>query len=120
MVRGLLEFFNDEAPSRLQGMGQSFVWAALGMGGVLNTILVAILQRVTMFGTDEANGWFHDNINRGRLHYFYFTLAILGVVVFLSYVFIASSYTFNVKNELELGHTKLDTTGTSGIDDVPL
>lgn len=108
VVPGLLEFFNDETPSRLQGVHKSFVWAALGMGGIVSTTLVAIVQGITKTPNGEANGWLHDNINRGRIDYFYCTLAVLTILVFTIYIFIASAYTYTVKIDLEPGHNKPD------------
>ncbi|CAM6095484.1 unnamed protein product [Calypogeia fissa] len=117
MVPGLLEFFYDETPSRLQSMHKTFVWAALGMGGFLSATLVSILQAITKTAAGEANVWLHDDINRGRVDYFYCTLAVIGILVFTFYIFVASAYTYSVKSDLQSEHIKFYKSGTDTIDD---
>lgn len=117
VVPGLLEFFSDETPTRLQGVRKSFVRAALGMGGVLSAMLVAIIQGITKTRTGEAIAWLHDDINRGRIDHFYCALAIITILVFTIYVFAASAYTYTVKTDLEPGRANLDRTASNTIKD---
>ncbi|KAF8025511.1 hypothetical protein BT93_F2367 [Corymbia citriodora subsp. variegata] len=72
---GLQEFFYDQVPSELRSVGMSLYLSVIGVGSILSSILISIIEAVT--GTD---GWFSNNLNKAHLNYFYWLLAGVGAV----------------------------------------
>ncbi|KAK3426578.1 hypothetical protein EUGRSUZ_F02995 [Eucalyptus grandis] len=72
---GLQEFFYDQVPSELRSVGMSLFLGVIGVGSILSSILISIIEAAT--GTDS---WFSNNLNKAHLDYFYWLLAGLGAV----------------------------------------
>ncbi|KAK3442757.1 hypothetical protein EUGRSUZ_B03025 [Eucalyptus grandis] len=62
-------------------------------GNYLSTLLVSVVHQVTT-GDDRSNWLPDDNLNRGKLEYFYWLLTLLQTVNFVYYVCCAKFYTF--------------------------
>ncbi|EOY07287.1 Peptide transporter 1 isoform 1 [Theobroma cacao] len=89
---GQLEFFYDQAPDAMRSMCSALSLTTVALGNYLSTLLVTIVSKVTT--RDGKLGWIPDNLNRGHLDYFYWLLAILSLVNFLVYLWIARWYTY--------------------------
>ncbi|KAK6231269.1 hypothetical protein SCA6_001342 [Theobroma cacao] len=89
---GQLEFFYDQAPDAMRSMCSALSLTTVALGNYLSTLLVTIVSKVTT--RDGKLGWIPDNLNRGHLDYFYWLLAILSLVNFLAYLWIARWYTY--------------------------
>lgn len=87
---GLQELFYDRVPCSLKSVGLSMFLSVLGMGQILSSLLICIIEEITS-GSGE-NGWFSDNTNRAHLDYFYWFLAGLNAIGFLAFLFIAKSF----------------------------
>jgi dipeptide/tripeptide permease len=98
---GQLEFFIREAPERMKSMSTGLFLATLSMGFFFSSVLVTLVDSVT-------NGrWIRNNLNNGRLDYFYWLLAILGVVNFVVFLVFAMKHEYKVEREiLEGGELK--------------
>ncbi|KAA8519001.1 hypothetical protein F0562_016225 [Nyssa sinensis] len=89
---GQLEFFYDQAPDAMRSMSSALSLTTVSLGNYLSTLLVTIVTKVTtMHG---KLGWIPDNLNRGHLDYFYWLLAILSLLNFIVYLWIAKWYTY--------------------------
>ncbi|KAL5540111.1 hypothetical protein UlMin_044198 [Ulmus minor] len=89
---GQLEFFYDQAPDAMRSLCSALSLTTVALGNYLSTVLVTIVSNITT--KDGRLGWIPDNLNRGHLDYFYWLLAILSVVNFFVYLWIASRYTY--------------------------
>lgn len=89
---GQLEFFITEAPVRMKSMSTGLFLATLSMGFFLSSLLVSLVDKVT------GGGWIKNNLNSGRLDYFYWMLAVLGFVNFLVFLFFARRHEYKVQN----------------------
>ncbi|XXG51006.1 hypothetical protein AAC387_Pa02g4878 [Persea americana] len=87
MSIGHLEFFYDQSPESMRSTATAFYWTAISAGNYLSTLLVAILQHSTDWLSD-------NNINRARLEYFYWLIALLELFNLGFYVLCARFYTF--------------------------
>ncbi|KAK9155553.1 hypothetical protein Sjap_003033 [Stephania japonica] len=88
---GQLEFFIREAPERMKSMSTGLFLSTLAMGFFLSSLLVTIVDKVT------HHGWIRNNLNNGRLDYFYWLLAVLGVFNFLAFLWFASKHQYKVE-----------------------
>ncbi|XP_072990589.1 protein NRT1/ PTR FAMILY 6.4 [Typha latifolia] len=89
---GQLEFFIREAPERMKSMSTGLFLATLSMGFFLSSLLVSLVDKAT------NGGWIKNNLNKGRLDYFYWMLAVLGVINFMAFLVFASRHEYKVVN----------------------
>lgn len=89
---GQLEFFYDQAPDAMRSLCSALSLTTVALGNYLSTLLVTIVTKIT--ANNGKLGWIPDNLNRGHLDYFYWLLAILSLLNFLVYLFIAKWYTY--------------------------
>ncbi|KAL3322780.1 hypothetical protein AABB24_040060 [Solanum stoloniferum] len=88
---GQLEFFIREAPEGMKSMSTGLFLSTLSMGFFMSSLLVSIVHKVT-------NGsWLKNNLNNGKLDYFYWMLAVLGVLNY--FVFLVFSKTHQYKTQ---------------------
>lgn len=92
---GQLEFFIREGPERMKSMSTGLFLATLSMGFFFSSVLVTLVKTMT-------NGrWLTNNLNKGRLDYFYWLLAILGVVNFVVFLAFAWKHEYKVEKEIQ-------------------
>ncbi|CAN1303802.1 Protein NRT1/ PTR FAMILY 8.1 [Linum perenne] len=87
-----MEFFYDQAPDAMRSLCSALSLTTVALGNYLSTLLVTVVTKVTT--KDGKLGWIPDNLNRGHLDYFYWLLAILSLVNFFVYLWIAKWYTY--------------------------
>lgn len=89
---GQLEFFIREAPEKMKSMSTGLFLSSLSMGYFVSSLLVSLVDKAT------NRRWLRSNLNRGRLDYFYWMLAILGVLNFLVFVVFAMKHQYKMQN----------------------
>jgi len=89
---GLQEYFYNEAPDGMRSLAIGFYVSVIGVSSFLNSLLIILVERFSKRGGHQ--GWLVDNINRCRLDYFYWLLAILSTINFCCYVCITRMYTY--------------------------
>lgn len=87
---GLQELFYVRVPCSLKSIGLSIFLSIMGMGQILSSLLICIIEEIT--SRNGKNGWFSDNTNRAHLDYFYWLLAGLDAIGFLSFFYFAKSF----------------------------
>ncbi|KAJ7549964.1 hypothetical protein O6H91_07G076300 [Diphasiastrum complanatum] len=89
---GQYEFFYDQAPDALRGLGSGLELSCFAMGSFLSSGLVSAVTSITKRGNNP--GWISDNLNNGHLDYFYWLLVVLGILNFLLYLISARWYKY--------------------------
>ncbi|CAN6581391.1 unnamed protein product [Malus baccata var. baccata] len=89
---GQMEFFYDQAPDAMRSLCSALSLTTVALGNYLSTLLVTVVTKVTK--KNGNLGWIPDNLNRGHLDYFYWLLAVLSVINFLAYLWIAKWFTY--------------------------
>ncbi|KAG2322430.1 hypothetical protein Bca4012_056817 [Brassica carinata] len=89
---GMQEFFYSQVPTELRSIGLALYLSALGVGSLLSSLLVSVIDLVT--GGDAGNSWFNSNLNRAHLDYFYWLLASVSAVGFSVFLFVSKSYIY--------------------------
>lgn len=95
---GLQEFFYDQVPTELRSVGLSLYLSVFGVGSLLSSLLVSLIDKFTSTGGRDS--WFANNLNRAHLDYFYWLLASISVVEIASFYCFSKSYIYNAKNGL--------------------
>ncbi|CAN1841591.1 Protein NRT1/ PTR FAMILY 7.1 [Linum perenne] len=90
MYVGQLEFFNGQAPDGIKSFGSSLCMASISLGNYVSSLLVNMVMIITARGQNP--GWIPEDLNRGRMDLFYFTIAGLTVVDLVAYVLCARWY----------------------------
>ncbi|XP_022954701.1 protein NRT1/ PTR FAMILY 5.10-like [Cucurbita moschata] len=90
---GLQEFFYDQCPSDLKSMGLAFYTSVLGMGSILSSLLVSVIDEAT--GANGQNSWFSDNLNKAHLDYFYLLLSGLSLLAFVGFLFVSTWHVYS-------------------------
>ncbi|TVU11719.1 hypothetical protein EJB05_45321, partial [Eragrostis curvula] len=89
---GHLEFMYDQSPESMRSTATALFWLSISLGSYASTALVAAVHRWSA-GADGSN-WLPDNINHGRLDYFYWVVMMLQVLNLVYYIICAKRFTF--------------------------
>lgn len=89
---GQIEFFYEQAPDAMRSLCSALQLTTVALGNYLSSLLVTI---VTTASTRHGKlGWIPDNLNYGHIDYFFWLLAVLSVLNFGAFLFIAKWYTY--------------------------
>jgi dipeptide/tripeptide permease len=89
---GHLEFMYDQAPESMRSTATALFWLSISLGSYASTMLVDAVHRWSA-GPGGSN-WLPDNINHGRLDYFYWVVTMLQLMNLLYYLICAKKFTF--------------------------
>ncbi|KAJ0683379.1 putative proton-dependent oligopeptide transporter family, MFS transporter superfamily [Helianthus annuus] len=92
MSIGHLEFFYDQAPESMRSTATALFWMSIAAGNYGSTLLVTLVHNLSA-GQDGSNWLPDDNLNKGKLEYFYWLITLLQVVNLVYYLFCAKFYT---------------------------
>ncbi|KAL8268891.1 hypothetical protein R6Q59_002689 [Mikania micrantha] len=92
MSIGHLEFFYDQAPESMRSTATALFWMAIAAGNYGSTLLVTMVHQLSA-GQDGSNWLPDDNLNKGKLEYFYWLITLLQVLNLVYYLFCAKFYT---------------------------
>ncbi|KAF2609335.1 hypothetical protein F2Q68_00046102 [Brassica cretica] len=99
MSIGHLEFFYDQAPESMRSTATALFWMAISIGNYVSTLLVTLVHRFS--AKPDGSNWLPDNnLNRGRLEYFYWVITVLQAVNLVYYLWCAKIYTYKPVQKL--------------------
>ncbi|XP_077234605.1 protein NRT1/ PTR FAMILY 8.3-like [Tasmannia lanceolata] len=87
---GQLEFFYDQSPDAMRSLCSALLLLTTALGNYLSSLILTIVTSVTTKGGKP--GWIPDNLNEGRLDYFFWLFAALSFLNLLVYVSCAARY----------------------------
>ncbi|KDP29397.1 hypothetical protein JCGZ_18318 [Jatropha curcas] len=93
MSIGHLEFFYDQAPESMRSSAMALFWTAISAGNYVSTLLVTLVHKFSE-GADGSNWLPDNNINKGKLEYFYWLITGMQVINLVYYLVCAKMYTF--------------------------
>ncbi|KAK4763405.1 hypothetical protein SAY86_009173 [Trapa natans] len=93
MSIGHLEFFYDQSPESMKSTATALLWTAISAGNYMSTLLVTAVHKYSA-GADGSNWLPDNNLNVGRLEYFYWLLTLLQVLNLIYYICCAKMYTY--------------------------
>ncbi|CAK8563130.1 unnamed protein product [Lathyrus sativus] len=101
---GQVEFYYKQFPENMRSLAGSLFFCGLALSSYLSSLLISIIHRSS---DKSANGnWLPQDLNKGRLDYFYYVISVLEVVN-LGY-FVLCSRWYRYKGE--------DGNGGSGVE----
>lgn len=75
---GLVEFYYKQFPENMRSIGGSLFFCALAGSSYLSSLLITIVHQTTQ-GAATGN-WLPEDLNKGRLDYYYYMIAGLEVL----------------------------------------
>ncbi|KAK0585959.1 hypothetical protein LWI29_036969 [Acer saccharum] len=104
MLAGLAEAFNSIAqiqfyyqqfPENMRSIGTSIFFCGMAGSSYLNGFLVSIVHHVTSRSSSSGDrDWLPEDLNKGRLDYFFYSIACLGFVNFVYFLVCANWYRY--------------------------
>ncbi|KAL2347577.1 hypothetical protein Fmac_001577 [Flemingia macrophylla] len=93
MSIGHLEFFYDQAPESMRSTAMALFWTSISVGNYVSTLLVSLVHRLS--ARPDGSNWLpDDNLNKGKLEYFYWLITLLQFANLLYYLVCAKLYTY--------------------------
>ncbi|PON67474.1 Proton-dependent oligopeptide transporter [Parasponia andersonii] len=91
-ILGQIEFFNRQFPEHMRSVGNALFSCSFAGASYLSSLLVMVVHRVT--ATPDRPDWLTNDINKGRLDYFYYLLAGLGVLNLVYFLYCSNRYRY--------------------------
>ncbi|KAK9272359.1 hypothetical protein L1049_002730 [Liquidambar formosana] len=92
-IIGQIEFFYKQFPENMRGIAASFFYCGQAVSSYLSGFLVSIVHHITS-GQARTGDWLSEDLNKGKLDYFYYMIAGLGVVNFGYFLVCARWYRY--------------------------
>ncbi|KAK4275198.1 hypothetical protein QN277_018324 [Acacia crassicarpa] len=89
---GQLEFFYEQAPDAMRSVCSALSLLTVSFGQFVSSLLVTIVTKITT--RNGSPGWLPDNLNIGKLHYFFWLLSVLSVINFVAFLGVAKFYKY--------------------------
>lgn len=77
-IVGLIEFYYRQFPENMRSFGGSFLFCSFAISSYLSSFLISVVHQVTRDSAGE--NWLAEDLNKGRLDYFYYLIAGLEVL----------------------------------------
>ncbi|AAF79856.1 T7N9.14 [Arabidopsis thaliana] len=96
---GLIEFFNSQFPEHMRSIANSLFPLSFAAANYLSSLLVTTVHKVS--GTKDHPDWLNKDLDRGKLDYFYYLIAVLGVVNLVYFWYCAHRYQYKAGSQIE-------------------
>ncbi|KAL3511180.1 hypothetical protein ACH5RR_030581 [Cinchona calisaya] len=105
-IIGQIEFYNKEFPENMSSVANSLFSITMAGANYLSTFLVNVIHNTT--GSHGRPDWLTKDINAGRVEYFYFLIAGLGVLNFMYFLYVAPKYRYKSRVRIDEDEEKPD------------
>ncbi|XP_059642711.1 protein NRT1/ PTR FAMILY 2.9-like [Cornus florida] len=89
---GQIEFYYKQFPENMRSIAGSFFFCGMACSSYLSGFLVSVVHRVTDGG--PTGEWLPEDLNKGKLDYFYYMIAGMGVLNFGYFLVCAKWYKY--------------------------
>ncbi|XP_008807862.2 protein NRT1/ PTR FAMILY 2.11-like [Phoenix dactylifera] len=93
-----IEFYYKEFPENMRSVAGGLLLSGIACANYLSGFMVTLVHRVT--GHNGKENWLAGDLNKGRLDYFYFLIAIIGVLNFMVFIVCAKWYRYKGLEEV--------------------
>ncbi|CAN6299132.1 unnamed protein product [Urochloa humidicola] len=105
LVVGQIEFFYDQAPESMKSLGTAVSLAAYGVGSMLSSAVLSLVERVTAGGKQGRTPWVANDLNASRLDCYYAFLAALASANLAAFVALSCRYSYRAESTEAIGVT---------------
>ncbi|KAG2321550.1 hypothetical protein Bca52824_014763 [Brassica carinata] len=93
-IIGQIEFFNSQFPEHMRSIANSLFSLSFAGSNYLSSLIVTIVHEFS--GGHDRPDWLNKNLNAGKLDYFYYLIAVLGVFNLVYFWYCARGYRYKV------------------------
>ncbi|CAN8239149.1 unnamed protein product [Cochlearia groenlandica] len=93
-IIGQIEFFNSQFPEHMRSIANSLFSLSFAGSNYLSSMIVTTVHKFS--GGHNRPDWLNKNLNAGKLDYFYYLIAVLGVVNLVYFWYCARGYRYKV------------------------
>ncbi|KAE9595576.1 putative proton-dependent oligopeptide transporter family, major facilitator superfamily [Lupinus albus] len=93
-VIGHIQFYNSESPEKMRSVGNSLQYLLFAFSSYIGALVMNIVHKVT--SEHSKIDWLNNDINAGRLDYYYFLLAVLAALNLVYLLFCVKRYHYKV------------------------
>ncbi|KFK34096.1 hypothetical protein AALP_AA5G101400 [Arabis alpina] len=104
---GQMEFYYKQFPENMRSFAGSLFYVGAGVSGYLASFLISTVHRSTEHS--PSGNWVAEDLNKGRLDYFYFMLTGIEVVNMGYFLLMAKWYRYKGSNEEDI--SEIETNG---------
>lgn len=94
---GQVEFYYKQFPENMRSIAGSFFFLGMAASSYLNSFLISIVHHTT--GKAKTGNWLPEDLNKGRLDYFYFLITALGILNVVYFIICARWYKYKGSGE---------------------
>lgn len=98
-IIGQMEFFNNEFPEHLRTMANALLSLSFTIATYVSTLVVIILHKTT--GGHGKPDWLTDDLNNGRVDYYYYIVAAIAFFNLFLFVYCARRYQYKGAGETQ-------------------
>ncbi|XP_027122506.1 protein NRT1/ PTR FAMILY 2.10 isoform X1 [Coffea arabica] len=81
-IIGENEFFYKQFPESMRSIGMAFIFVGTAVASYLSSLISSIIQSIT--GRSHGESWLAEDLNKGRLDYYYY---LIGILQFLNLIY---------------------------------
>ncbi|KAF3486432.1 hypothetical protein F2Q69_00054379 [Brassica cretica] len=96
---GQIEFFNSQFPEHMRSLANSLFPLSFAASHYLISLLLTTVHKFS--GGKNKPDWLDNDLDKGRLDYFYYMIAGLGVVNLVYFWYCARSYQYKAGSQIE-------------------
>ncbi|CAF1906804.1 unnamed protein product, partial [Brassica napus] len=93
-IIGQIEFFNSQFPEHMRSIANSLFSLSFAGSNYLSSLIVTTVHKFS--GGHDRPDWLNKNLNAGKLDYFYYLIAVLGVFNLVYFWYCAQGYRYKV------------------------
>lgn len=94
---GHIQFYSTESLDKMKSIGNSLQYLVVAFSIYVGTLLVNVVHQLTR--KHGGIDWLNDDINAGRLDYYYFLMAGLALINLVYILFCVKHYRYKVNVE---------------------
>ncbi|KAF1001772.1 hypothetical protein AG4045_015754 [Apium graveolens] len=102
----LVEFYYKEFPENMKSIGGSFYCMGMAAGSYFYGFLIIMAKKTTLHSATGA--WLSEDLNKGKLDYFYYLLAALSAVNALVFLVCSNWYKYKGTQDNETSSTEME------------
>ncbi|XP_015942221.1 protein NRT1/ PTR FAMILY 2.11 [Arachis duranensis] len=108
---GQVEFYYKQFPENMRSIGQSLFYCGMAGSSYLSTLLISIVHKTT--AKSATGNWLPEDLNKGRLDYFYFMIAALEVMNLGYFVMCSRWYKYKGNNDSYSNNSSIELNGVT-------
>ncbi|KZV23350.1 putative peptide/nitrate transporter-like [Dorcoceras hygrometricum] len=107
-VIGEIEFFYKQFPENMRSFATAFLFSGFALSSYITSLLISVVHKVTRVGVN--GNWLAEDLNKGRLDYFYYMVAGIQVVNLGYFLICAKCYKYKKveSNDKDVAMEKID------------